>query len=429
MGELQQRIAAEVDRRADEICETLIEAARIRSEVPPGDGYSDIVRFFERQFAAIGLDTRIETVPSDVVESRVRRHQPAIAGPRPNLIAEHRMAGTPRGAFYCHLDTVPAGDLGRWSFDPFAPFVRDGYVWGRGTADSKGGPTAILWAIKLLRELGIPLQVSPVIALTTDEEIGPYSGLMYLTDSGAFDGCGWLYSADGIAGAVGYGCPGSIIWTIKVSGRSVHSASSFLGINPIERAAPLLAALVSAKESIERRRSDLPLSPEITVESGRKNITGLLNITGVQAGGVQTVIPSELTITGDRLYTSGEDVDQVLDELRGIVEAAKAADPMLDCSLDAHVFYEPFSQDATHPWLSQVQRVISSVRGGDLPLAALSGPSDVAYAANRLGVPVVIHGLTRYKESRTHSPDERCRVSDLLAITNVVARLAAGLAE
>ena len=339
------------------------------------------------------------------------------------------MAGNPPAAFYCHLDTVPAGDLGRWSFDPFAPFVRDGYVWGRGTADSKGGPTAILWAIKLLRELGIPLQVSPVIALTTDEEIGPYSGLMYLTDSGAFDGCGWLYSADGIAGAVGYGCPGSIIWTIKVSGRSVHSASSFLGINPIERAAPLLAALVSAKESMERRRTDLPLSPEITAESGRTNITGLLNITGVQAGGVQTVIPSELTITGDLLYTSGEDVDQVLDELRGIVEAAKAADPMLDCTFDAHVFYEPFSQDAAHPWLNQVQRMISSVRGADLPLAALSGPSDVAYAANRLGVPVVIHGLTRYKESRTHSPDERCRVSDLLAITNVVARLAAGLAE
>ena len=426
---LVQRIADAVEDKADEICATLMEAVQIRTEVPPGNNYEAIVGYFQGRFAELGLETRIETVPPDVVESRVRRYQAGIAGPRPNLIATDRSASKPLAAFYCHLDTVPAGDTSKWSFEPFAPFVRDGYVWGRGTADSKGGPTAILWAFRVLRELAISPQISPVIALTTDEEVGPYSGLMYLVDSGALDGCTWLYSADGVAGAVGYGCPGSIIWTVKVAGRSVHSASSFLGVNPIERAVPLMVALMEAKRDIERRTTDLPLSPEITAESGRTHISSLLNITQIRSGDIQTVVPAELTLAGDRLYTSDEDKEEVLGELRSIVQAAKAADPLLDCILDTHVFYEPFSQDASHPWLRQVQGLISDVRNDNVPLAALSGPSDVAYAANRLGVPVAIHGLTRYRESRTHGPDERCRVSDLLAITKVIAGLAAGLSD
>jgi acetylornithine deacetylase/succinyl-diaminopimelate desuccinylase-like protein len=403
-----------------------MEAVRIPSEAPPGNNYQAIIEYFRGHFAQIGFDTRVEVLPERVVDANIRRYRPEVAGIRSNLVATERSPRKTLAGFYCHLDTVPVGRLDEWNFDPLAPFVRDGYVWGRGTADSKGGATAILWAFQVLQELGIEPTVSPIIVLTTDEEIGPYSGLMYLTDLGTLTGCRWLYSADGLAGSVGYGSPGAVVWTLRIAGRSVHSASSFLGVNPIERAVPLMQALILAKHRIEERATNLPLSPEIAAESGRTYLSGLLNMTHARAGGVQTRVPAEFILEGDRLYTSEEKEDDVIGEIQQIVHDFAANDPLVACSLETHRFYEPFSQDRSHPWLGRVQRLVSLVHDQEVPLACLSGPNDVGYVANRLGIPVAIHGLSRYGESRTHASDERCRVSDLLYVTKVVAGLAAG---
>ncbi|MGD0037702.1 MAG: M20/M25/M40 family metallo-hydrolase [Bacteroidota bacterium] len=43
-----------------------------------------------------------------------------------------------------HVDTMFAGDLTKWSFDPFQPKIEDGKVWGRGTVDQKGGLATML---------------------------------------------------------------------------------------------------------------------------------------------------------------------------------------------------------------------------------------------------------------------------------------------
>jgi acetylornithine deacetylase/succinyl-diaminopimelate desuccinylase-like protein len=424
--ELLTQIGEAVNRRANQICTTLVEAAAIPSEVPPGNTYPSIVEHFRAPFEELGFETRIETVPEDIVEAKIKRFRPTIVGPRSNLVASLPASSKPLAAFYCHLDTVPVGDRHDWSFDPLAPFVKDQYVWGRGTADSKGGVTAILWAFQILHELGITPLVSPVIALTTDEEIGPYSGLMYLTDIGAFRGCNWFYSADGLASSIGCGSPGSTLWKVRIAGRSVHSGSSFLGINPIEHALSLLRALVEAKPGIAARVSTLPLSPEVAAESGRTHITALLNVTSARTADVQTLVPPEFILAGDRLYIPQETLQEVTSELQRIVETARSADPLLQCTLETDPFYEPFSQDMTHPWLKDVQNLVSGVHGKEVPLAALGGPTDVAYAANRLEIPVVIHGLIRYRDSRNHAPDERCRVDDLLNLTKVIAGLAAG---
>src|SRR5258708_27731106 len=149
------QIAEAVDRRADQICATLLEAAAIASEVPPGSTYQSIVDHFRAPLAELGFQTRIETVPEDVVDEKIKRFHPTNVGPRCNLVASEPAPNKPLAAFYCHVDTVPVGDRHDWTFDPLAPFVKDDYVWGRGTADSKGGVTASLLAFRILRGLRI----------------------------------------------------------------------------------------------------------------------------------------------------------------------------------------------------------------------------------------------------------------------------------
>lgn len=70
-----------------------------------------------------------------------------------------------------HLDVVPAGE--GWTVTgPFEPVVKDGKLYGRGTADDKGPAVAALYAMRAVKELGIPLKKNVRLILGTDEECG-----------------------------------------------------------------------------------------------------------------------------------------------------------------------------------------------------------------------------------------------------------------
>lgn len=70
-----------------------------------------------------------------------------------------------------HLDVVPAGE--GWEVtEPFDPVVKDGKLYGRGTADDKGPAVAALYAMRAVKELGIPLKKNVRLIMGTDEECG-----------------------------------------------------------------------------------------------------------------------------------------------------------------------------------------------------------------------------------------------------------------
>lgn len=70
-----------------------------------------------------------------------------------------------------HLDVVPAGE-GWKETTPFEPIVKDGKLFGRGTADDKGPAVAALYAMRAVKELNIPLKKNTRLILGTDEECG-----------------------------------------------------------------------------------------------------------------------------------------------------------------------------------------------------------------------------------------------------------------
>lgn len=71
----------------------------------------------------------------------------------------------------CHLDTVPAGDLGKWKHDPFKGSVINDAVYGRGSQDDKGPEIAALYAVKALMDQGYQFNQQIRFIYGTDEEI------------------------------------------------------------------------------------------------------------------------------------------------------------------------------------------------------------------------------------------------------------------
>ena len=102
--------------------------------------------------------------------------------------------GTETIDIWCHLDVVPAGE--GWALTkPFEPVIRDDYMIGRGADDNKGPAIGMLYVLRALMDLGIPMRHGLRLCVGTDEEHGmsdvkyytahyPASKLSIIADSG-----------------------------------------------------------------------------------------------------------------------------------------------------------------------------------------------------------------------------------------------------
>ena len=88
-----------------------------------------------------------------------------------NLWARRGTSG-PLFAFAGHTDVVPTGPLADWDSDPFEPVVRDGYLYGRGSADMKGSIAAMVTACERFIAAHADHSGSIAFLITSDEE-GP----------------------------------------------------------------------------------------------------------------------------------------------------------------------------------------------------------------------------------------------------------------
>ncbi|MCF1676112.1 MAG: dipeptidase PepV [Tetragenococcus halophilus] len=69
-----------------------------------------------------------------------------------------------------HMDVVPAGD--DWDTDPYDPVVKDGKLFARGSSDDKGPSIAAYYAMKIIKELNLPLSKKVRFVVGSDEESG-----------------------------------------------------------------------------------------------------------------------------------------------------------------------------------------------------------------------------------------------------------------
>lgn len=82
-------------------------------------------------------------------------------------------------AILAHLDVVPVGD--GWTVDPFGGERKDGKIYGRGTSDDKGPAVAAMYAMRAVKEAGIPLRRKVRLILGCDEECGSSDLAYYVT--------------------------------------------------------------------------------------------------------------------------------------------------------------------------------------------------------------------------------------------------------
>ena len=160
----------------------------------------------------------------------------------------------PLFVFAGHTDVVPTGPLEQWTSPPFAPEIRDGVLYGRGTADMKSGVAAAVTAVETFIAAHPNHPGSLAFLLTSDEEGDAVDGTVAVVDAlkargETLDFCiiGEPTSVNTLGDMIKNGRRGSLSGNLMIKGIQCHIAYPEKGRNPIHEAAPALAELAATR--------------------------------------------------------------------------------------------------------------------------------------------------------------------------------------
>ena len=359
--------------------------------------------------------------------------------PRYPVVAA-RLPGSGNGrslAFNGHVDVVPGGDRKAWSHDPWAGEVADGKVWGRGSADMKGGVASALFAAWALREAGLSLAGDLWLHIDADEEVVGRSLRELLNRMPLVDAALVAEPTD-LAVLPTEG--GLVHLRIEVEGRESHAGNRYrsihagghgesAGINAIEKGMRIAAAL----QDLERQWANLRNHP--LLPPGFNSIMPGM-IAGGPGGGedgqLRTISnpgtsPDYCSLEYNIWFLPGETLTGIRDEIEGYVNDVCRLDPWLRDHPPRFtwqlrdIYFPPAETPVDHPFVGAVSGGLEIV-GAPVRIEAFQAASELAWYAER-GIPGVIFGPGRIAQG--HGPNEYVEVDQLVAASKVMALTAA----
>ena len=128
-----------------------------------------VMKFLEKKLKKLGFKTKI-------IEFKEKNFKPV-----KNLYARLGSKG-PNFCYAGHLDVVPPGNTGDWTVNPFKPFIRNGYLIGRGANDMKGSIAAFVAAVSTFLNNSGKFNGSISMLITGDEEGDAVNGTKKVVD-------------------------------------------------------------------------------------------------------------------------------------------------------------------------------------------------------------------------------------------------------
>ena len=376
----------------DEMAVLLAELVAIPTENPPGKNYRPCVDLLEARLRQAGLDCR-----------RLG----------PNTDAETLFAsyGTYERTLYFHghYDVVPPQ-----SPQQFQPVRKDHFLFGRGSADMKGGIVAMFYAIRVLKELGMNLNGQICLTLVPDEETGGANGSAWLQQQGLLGqhGVGMLL-AEPTSGVVWNANRGAISLRVRVKGKPAHVGLQHRGENAFERMHAVIAQLQQLKHDVEQRQTQCAIGPEQSPNS-------ILMLGGESGGGTNfNVVPEECWFTLDRRLNPEEDLAAERARLLQVLESCRQQ----GIPLDWEIFQEgaAASCDEHAPLGAALFQSIRAVTGEPARFEMCPGLLENRFYAAQ-GIPACAYGPGLL--SVAHGPNEYLdlhKLADTSAIYSLTA--------
>ncbi len=304
-----------------------------------------------------------------------------------------------------HIDTVDMGNLDAWDFDPLSGEIKDGYVLGRGSVDQEGGPVAAVTAGKILKEIGMPEDVTLLVTGTVMEE--------------DCDGLCWKYlveeekiKPDVVVVTeptnlnIYRGHRGRMEIEVSFYGLSAHGSAPERGKNAIYMAS-------KACLEIEKLNDNLAYDEFL----GKGSVTVSEFVSGSPS---QCAVADFAKIHLDRRLTWGEDKELALNQIREIVKDMDAKVELLEYKETSFTgleygmekYFPTWKLEEDHPVIQKGVKSYKELFDADPKVDKWTFSTNGVTINGYFGIPVI--GFGPGNEVMAHAPNEKVPVEHLV---------------
>ena len=320
------------------------------------------------------------------IESRIDNWD----GTRANITARLKSGGN-KGAllFACHLDVVPPGETS-WKHPAFAAVERDGKIYGRGSADMKGGIAAIVTAIREIADSGTKLLGDIILFAAAGEETDSCGTRRFVRDPANLPELAGVILPEPTDFEIITAHRGILWLKVETLGKAAHSSTPHLGVNAITSMRDVLNELENFSIPFERH--------ELLGECS-------MSVNTIAGGKAMNIVPEKCTIQIDIRTVPGQNHQDIIDGVQKIFAKLKRKNLEFDAQVSIIREVEALETDSGCDF---VKAFCSAV--GIKETTAVGFTTDGPFFAS-LGAPVVIFGPG--KPHLDHTPDEYIDISDV----------------
>jgi len=310
-------------------------------------------------------------------------------------------------AMDAHIDTVGVGNKDNWDFDPYEGFEDDELIGGRGASDQEGGMAAMVYAGRIIRDLGLEGDYTLVVVGTVQEE--DCDGLCWqyiIKESGLKPE--FVVSTEPTDGGIYRGQRGRMEIKVEVKGISSHGSAPERGDNAIFKMGHSLGEL----EALHGRLKD-----DDFLGKGSLTVSEIFYTSPSRCA-----VADGCTISIDRRLTAGEDKELALGQIRELpaVKAANAEVSMYTYEKPSHTglvyptdcYFPTWTIDAEHIVTQAAEETYKSLFNTEPRVDKWTFSTNGVSITGMFGIPCI--GFGPGKEAEAHAPNEKTWKADLV---------------
>ncbi|WP_375748994.1 YgeY family selenium metabolism-linked hydrolase [Vibrio sp. HN007] len=303
-------------------------------------------------------------------------------------------------AMDAHIDTVGVGNMDNWDFDPYEGMEDDEVIGGRGASDQEGGMASMVYAGKIIKDLGLEDEYTLLVTGTVQEEDCDGLCWQYIIEESNIRP-EFVVSTEPTDCQIYRGQRGRMEIRIDVAGVSCHGSAPERGDNAIFKMGPILSQL----EGLSHNLKDDPFLGKGTLTVSEIFFTSPS----------RCAVADSCAVSIDRRLTWGETWEGALEEIRALpaVKEANAVVSMYEYNRPAYTGLVYPTECYFPTWLIDEDHVATKTLEASYELLFDKKPTvdKWTFSTNgvsimgRYGIPVI--GFGPGKEPEAHAPNEK----------------------
>lgn len=307
-----------------------------------------------------------------------------------------------------HIDTIPGFTM---EYEPFKPFIKNGKIYGRGSADMKGGLAAMISAMIAVKRQGLKLRRTVMFAGVIDEEERS-KGTEQLIKENVNPNYVVIGEPTNLRVCIAH--KGMEWIEVKFIGKATHGSRPHDGKNAIYMASEFCRQIYEE------------LDPKISEREFELLGSGAINVGRIAGGDDPNIVPDSCRVEIDRRWLPNETLESIH---REVEEYAKKASEKFNGEYEIKAMREftasminaPYSINSNSKLVQIALNISNEVTGKELPPRDFPAWSDAGLLSNHTDAKCIILGPGNINQA--HANDEFCEIDDIVKASEIYYKL------